>query len=61
MIAITLMVEPGKEHSPFRLRPGELRSFFEGWEILHYREGADAAHGTVAEIAARRPLTSLTD
>lgn len=60
LLAMALMMEPGKEHSPFRVRPGELRGFFEDWEIQHYREGADATHGAFAEIVARRPLTSLT-
>jgi tellurite methyltransferase len=55
LVAIALMVEPGKQHSPFRVQPGELGDFFEGWEILHHREGADAAHRAVAEIVARRP------
>jgi tellurite methyltransferase len=55
MIAIALLVEPGKENSPFRLRPGELRGYFQGWEIVHDREGRDAWEHTVAEIAARRP------
>jgi len=55
LIAIALMIEPGKEHSPFRVEPGELRGFFAGWEILHYREGPDATHGAVAKIVARRP------
>lgn len=61
LLAIALMVEPGKEHSPFRVQPGELRSFFEDWDVQHYREGANSSHGAVAEIAARRPLTSLID
>jgi tellurite methyltransferase len=61
LLAIALMVEPGREYSPFRVQAGELRRFFEGWEIQHEREGADAAHGAVVEIAVRRPLTSLTD
>jgi hypothetical protein len=43
------------------VRPGELRGFFDHWEIQHYFEGADTPHGAVAQIAARRPLTSLTD
>lgn len=55
LIAIALMIEPGKEHSPFRVQPGELPGFFEGWEILHHHEGVDASHGAVAEIVARRP------
>jgi len=61
LVAIALMVEPGKEHSPFRAQPGELRGFFEGWDILHYREGADSSHRATAELVARRPLTSLND
>ena len=52
---IALLVEPGKENSPFRLHPGELRRYFEGWEILHDREGRDAWHHAVAEVVARRP------
>jgi tellurite methyltransferase len=55
LVAIALMVEPGKENSPFRLQPGELRRYFEGWEILHDREGRDIWHHAVAEIIARRP------
>jgi tellurite methyltransferase len=55
MIAVALLVEPGKENSPFRLQPGELRSYFEGWEISHYREGRDAWHHAVAEVVARSP------
>ena len=55
MVAIALLVEPGKENSPFRLQPGELRRYFEGWEILHDREGQDAWQHTAAEIVARRP------
>jgi SAM-dependent methyltransferase len=35
--------------SRFSVEPGELRSYFAGWEILHNSEGA------LAEIAARRP------
>ena len=58
MVAIALMVEPGKERSPYRVQSDELRKFFEGWEILDYRESTDQAHAAIAEIAARRPLTS---
>jgi tellurite methyltransferase len=59
IVAITLLVEPGKEHSPFRLQPGELRSFFRDWEILHYREGRDQWHHAIAEIVARRASVKL--
>src|SRR5436190_14344952 len=33
IVAIALLIEPGKEHSPFRLKPGELRGYFADWEI----------------------------
>jgi SAM-dependent methyltransferase len=55
VIAMVLLSEPGHEDSPFRLRSGELRRYFEGWETLHDREGGDASHHSVAEIVARRP------
>ena len=56
MVAIVLLVEPGKENSPFRLQPGELRGRFDGWEILHEREGRDGWQHAVAEMVARRPV-----
>jgi hypothetical protein len=43
------------------LRPGELERYFQGWEILHSREGRpnDTAHQrSVAEIVARFPADS---
>jgi hypothetical protein len=55
MVSIALLVEPGKENSPFRLQPGELRRYFDGWEIHHDREGRDKWHHAIAEIIARRP------
>ena len=55
MVAIALLVEPGRENSPYRAQPGELGRYFDGWEILHDREGADGSHRAVAEIVARRP------
>ena len=54
-IVIALMAEPGREPPAFRLRAGELRGYFKGWEILHDREGPDASGHVVAEIAARKP------
>lgn len=54
MIAIALLIEPGKEHSTFRLQPGELRGYFADWKVLHYREGTDAWEHKVAELVARR-------
>jgi tellurite methyltransferase len=59
LLSIVHIMEPGEEESPFRLRPGELKKYFAGWEILHYHEGKanDAAHRrAVAEIVARKPL-----
>jgi tellurite methyltransferase len=38
--------------------PGELRALFEGWRILHYREGGPDESGHrhgVAEMVARKP------
>jgi len=55
MVVITLLIEPGKERSAFRLQPGELRGYFANWEILHYREGSDTWEHRVAEIVVRRP------
>jgi tellurite methyltransferase len=55
MVAIALLVEPGRENSPYRVQPGELRRYFDGWEILHDREGPDASRHAVAEIVSRRP------
>lgn len=55
MVVIALLMEPGKELSTFRLRPGELREYFADWEILHGREGTDAWQHKVAELVARRP------
>ena len=44
--------------TPTRAYPGELRSFFDGWRILHYREGesGEPAHRrAVAELVAQSP------
>jgi tellurite methyltransferase len=61
LISIVHITETGEEPTAHRLRPGELESYFQGWEILHRREGKpnDAAHQrSVAEIVARRPPDS---
>jgi len=61
LISIVHITEPGEEPTGHRLRPGELEAYFQGWEILHHREGRpnDAAHQrSVAEIVARRPSDS---
>jgi SAM-dependent methyltransferase len=55
IVAITLLMEPGKERSAFRLQPGELRGYFADWDIVHYREGIDVWEHKVAELVARRP------
>jgi SAM-dependent methyltransferase len=56
LLAIVHITEPGEEPTKTRMRPGELKTFFEDCEIPHYFEGkpADAAHRrSVAEIVAR--------
>ena len=58
LLVIVHITEPGEEPTGHRLRPGELKNYFEGWEILHHYEGkpGDAAHQrSVAEVVARRP------
>jgi tellurite methyltransferase len=54
LLAIVLLGE-----GRFSAAPGELRSYFCGWEILHDREGNPGdspEHWAVAEIVARRPF-----
>jgi len=52
IIAIALLADEGPGR--FRVQPGELIRYFDGFQILHWREGASANHRAVAEIAARR-------
>ena len=57
LLAIAHIAEPGEEPNYKRLKPGELESYFQGWDILHRYEGKpnDAAHRRpVAEIVAGR-------
>lgn len=57
LLVIVHIAEPGEEPTQFRLKPGELARYFQGWEILHSYEGKprDPAHArAVAEIAARK-------
>jgi SAM-dependent methyltransferase len=57
VVAIVHTTEPGEEPTKHRLRPGELREYFHGWEILHDYEGRphDPPHQRlVSEIVARR-------
>ena len=61
LVSIVHITEPGEEPTGHRLRHGELERYFQGWEILHRREGRpnDTAHQrSVAEIVARRPSGS---
>jgi|SRR5579872_630187 len=56
-LVIVHVFEPGHEQSRFSLHPGEMAKYFEGWEILHYREGKpnDPEHKrAVAEIVATK-------
>ena len=58
ILAIVHIAEPGEEPTYKRMKPGELDSYFQGWEILHRYEGKpnDTAHQrSVAEIVAKRP------
>jgi len=44
--------------TPTRAYPDELRAFFEGWRILHYREGEPGESGhqhAVAELVTQKP------
>ncbi len=44
--------------TPTRAYPNELREFFNGWRILHYREGQPGESGHrhgVAELVAQKP------
>ena len=57
-IVVVHITEPGEQPSYKRAAPGELRSYFNDWDILHYREGApeDPAHKrAAAELVARKP------
>ncbi len=54
MVAIALLIEPGKELSTFRLQAGELRAYFADWEILRYQECTDAWQHRVAELVVRK-------
>lgn len=57
LIALVHINEPGEADGLYRLRPGELPKYFEGWKILHFHEGRakDLIHRrAVAEIVAQR-------
>lgn len=49
--------------TPTRARPGELRSYFTDWIILHYHEGQPGESGhrhAVAELVAKKPAAGLS-
>jgi SAM-dependent methyltransferase len=57
-IVIVHVVHRTEEITPTRAAPGELRSFFVDWDVLHYREGRplDPTHQrAIAEIVAHKP------
>ena len=56
IVAIALLTEPGKDNS-FRVEPGELPRYFDGWEILHHREGRDSV--ATQRRRDRRPQAHL--
>jgi SAM-dependent methyltransferase len=61
ILAIAHMTEPNEQPTKHRLKPGELESYFIGWDILHHYEGRpnDSSHRrSVAEIVARRNARS---
>jgi tellurite methyltransferase len=56
LIMIVLLDPP--PGTPTRAYPGELRAFFDGWRILHYREGELGKPGdreAIAELVAQKP------
>jgi len=59
IIAIVHLADPDQPHgTPTRATPGELRTYFAGWTILHDFEGQprESCHRrAVAEIVARKP------
>lgn len=59
LIMIVHLADPDDpQGTPARASSGELRAFFDGWRILHYREGqpGESCHRrAVAEVVARKP------
>src|ERR1700733_333081 len=57
ILAIAHITEANEEPTKHRLKPGELETYFTGWDILHQYEGPPNAPShprSVAEIVARR-------
>lgn len=61
LLAIVLLAESDAEPALYRLKPGELKNYFRGWEIIHSYEGRrkhSAGQRSMAEIVARHPKSS---
>ena len=62
LIMISHLSDPDQpQGTPTRAYPGELRSLFDGWTILHYREGEPEEHchrHGVAELVAQKPTAN---
>jgi tellurite methyltransferase len=57
LLAIAHIAEPGEEPTHKRLSPGELETYFYGWDILHHYQGQpnDPPHRRpVVEMVARK-------
>jgi tellurite methyltransferase len=58
-IVIVHLADPDQpQGTPTRATPGELRTYFDGWTILHYYEGRphESCHQrVVAELVAQKP------
>jgi SAM-dependent methyltransferase len=62
VVAIAHMPESAEDWSEKRAAPGELKAFFNDWELLWEYEGASrdpVHHRPVAEIVARRVLSQM--
>lgn len=59
LLAIVHITDPGEQPTAHRLRPGELKNYFQGWRILHYREGRpdDPAHRRLSAEIVAAPAT----
>jgi len=59
LISVVHLADPDQPNgTPTRATPGELRTYFRDWEILHYFEGKpnESCHQRpVAELVARKP------
>jgi SAM-dependent methyltransferase len=59
IVIVHLAAADQAQGTPTRAYPDELRAFFPGWTILHYREGEPGESGhrhAVAELVARKPV-----